>query len=341
MLIDKFLKIGRAFLGCQYPIMCGAMTWVSDPKLVSTIGNAGGFGLLAGGNTPVDIFEEQIIETQTLTNKPFGVNLITLAPVYESQLELVCKLGCPFVVFAGSIPKKSEIEKAKRCGAKVICFASTAPLAHSLIDRGADALILEGSEAGGHIGPVALSVLIQQILFSVDNVPIFIAGGIATGRMMAHLLMMGAAGIQMGTRFIMAEECVAHPKFKESFRKAKAKDAMATPQFDSRLPVIPVRALKNEGSIEFAKLQLELLSKLDTNLIDRHEAQYKVEEFWAGALRQAVIEGDVAKGSLMAGQSVGLVDKIQPLNEIIGEMVNDAESELQRLKGIFNREDTP
>jgi len=341
MLIDKFLEKGKAFLGCKYPIMCGAMTWVSDPKLVSTIGNAGGFGLLAGGNTPVDIFEEQIIETQELTDKPFGVNLITLAPVYESQLELVCKLGCPFVVFAGSIPKKSEIEKAKRCGAKVICFASTAPLAHSLIDRGADGLILEGSEAGGHIGPVALSVLIQQILFSVDSVPIFIAGGIATGRMMAHLLMMGAAGIQMGTRFIMAEECVAHAKFKETFRKAKAKDAMATPQFDSRLPVIPVRALKNEGTNKFAKLQLELLSKLDTNRIDRHEAQYKVEEFWVGALRQAVIDGDVAGGSLMAGQSVGLVDKIQPLNEIIGEMVNDAESELQRLRGIFNQEDAP
>ena len=341
MLIDKFLEKGKAFLGCKYPIMCGAMTWVSDPKLVSTIGNAGGFGLLAGGNTPVDIFEEQIIETQELTDKPFGVNLITLAPVYESQLELVCKLGCPFVVFAGSIPKKSEIEKAKRCGAKIICFASTAPLAHSLIDRGADGLILEGSEAGGHIGPVALSVLIQQILFSVDSVPIFIAGGIATGRMMAHLLMMGAAGIQMGTRFIMAEECVAHAKFKETFRKAKAKDAMATPQFDSRLPVIPVRALKNEGTNKFAKLQLELLNKLDTNRIDRHEAQYKVEEFWVGALRQAVIDGDVAGGSLMAGQSVGLVDKIQPLNEIIGEMVNDAESELQRLRGIFNQEDAP
>ncbi|MGB5745627.1 MAG: nitronate monooxygenase [Desulfobacterales bacterium] len=339
MLIDKFFKRGREFLGCQYPIMCGAMTWVSDPKLVSTIGNAGGFGLLAGGNTPVDIFKEQIIETQELTDRPFGVNLITLAPVYEAQLELVCKLGCQFVVFAGSIPKKSEIEKAKRCGARVICFAPTAPLAHNLIEKGADALILEGSEAGGHIGPVALSVLIQQILFNVDSVPIFIAGGIATGRMMAHLLMMGAAGIQMGTRFIMAEECVAHPKFKETFRKAKAKDAMATPQFDSRLPVIPVRALKNEGSLEFAKLQLELLGKLDNNLIDRHEAQYKVEEFWAGALRQAVIEGDVTRGSLMAGQSVGLVDKIQPLNEIIGEVVKDAESELQRLKGIFNRED--
>lgn len=340
MLIDKFFVSGRKFLGCKYPIMCGAMTWISDPKLVSTIGNAGGFGLLAGGNTPVDIFEEQIVETKGLTDKPFGVNLITLAPVYEDQLELVCKQGCPFVVFAGSIPKKSEIEKAKRCGARVICFAPTAPLARNLIERGADALILEGSEAGGHIGPVALSVLIQQILFNVDSVPIFIAGGIATGRMMAHLLMMGAAGIQMGTRFIMAEECVAHPRFKETFRRAKAKDAMATPQFDSRLPVIPVRALKNEGSLEFAKLQLKLLSELDNNLIDQHKAQHKVEEFWVGALRQAVIEGDVTRGSLMAGQSVGLVDKIQPLNEIISEIVNDAESELQRLKGIFNRKDS-
>jgi enoyl-[acyl-carrier protein] reductase II len=142
----------------------------------------------------------------------------------------------------------------------------------------------------------------------------------------------------MGTRFIMAEECIAHPKFKETFRKAKAKDAMASPQFDSRLPVIPVRALKNEGSQEFARLQLELLGKLDDNRIDRREAQFKVEEFWAGALRNAVIDGDVTSGSLMAGQSVGLVDRIQPLNEIIREMVNDAETELQKLNRIFNRE---
>jgi len=325
-------------LNCKYPIMCGAMTWVSDPQLVSAIGNAGGFGLLAGGNTPVDVFEKQIVETGELTEGPFGVNLITLAPVYHGQLDLVCKLGCPVVVFAGGIPRKSEIRKAKRCGAKIICFAPTAALAHKLIERGADALILEGLEAGGHIGPVALSVLIQQILFNVDTVPIFIAGGIATGRMMAHLLMMGAAGIQMGTRFVMAEECIAHPKFKETFRKAKAKDAIATPQFDSRLPVIPVRALKNEGSIEFARLQLELLNKLDENLIDRLEAQFKVEEFWVGALRRAVIDGDVARGSLMAGQSVGLVDKIQPLNDIIEEMVTEAERELQRLKTIFNQE---
>ena len=336
MLIDRFFGKGRKFLGCRYPIMCGAMTWVSDPQLVSAVGRAGGFGLLAGGNTPPELFKSQIEETRSLADAPFGVNLITLAPAYQGHLDLVCELGCEMVVFAGGIPKKNDIAKAKRCGARVICFASTAPLAHMLIDRGADALILEGSEAGGHIGPVALSVLIQQILFEVDSVPIFIAGGIATGRMMAHLLMMGAAGIQMGTRFVMSAECKAHPRFKKAFQKAKARDAMATPQFDSRLPVIPVRALKNKGSLEFAKLQIELLHKLDNHLIDRNEAQFEVERFWVGALRDAVIDGNVTRGSLMAGQSVGLVDEVKPLQAILDEMITDAETEIQRLKTLLS-----
>ena len=336
MLIDNFLIKGREFLGSKHPIMCGAMTWISDPKLVSTVGKAGGFGLLAAGNAPVEILKEQIDETTKSDNAPFGVNIITLAPAYKDHLNLICELGCEFVVFAGGIPKRREIQQAKNSGAKVICFASTAPLAHMLIERGADALILEGSEAGGHIGPVALSVLIQQILFEVDSVPIFIAGGIATGRMMAHLLMMGAAGVQMGTRFVMSEECTAHENFKEAFRRARARDAMATPQFDSRLPVIPVRALKNEGSIEFGKLQLELLHKLDNQLMDREQAQFEVERFWVGALKNAAIDGDVAKGSLMAGQSVGLVEQIKPLKGIIDEMIEDAESELQRLKPLFS-----
>lgn len=335
MLIERFIKKGKEFLGCKYPIMCGAMTWVSDPKLVSAVGTSGGFGLLAGGNAPVEVLKKEIIATRKMSDHPFGVNLITLAPGYESQLDLVCKMNCKVVVFAGGIPKKREIHRVKESGANAICFAPTAPVALKLIDSGADALILEGSEAGGHIGPVTLSILIQQILFQVDSVPIFIAGGIATGRMMASILMMGAAGIQMGTRFVMSEECIAHPKFKEVFRKANARDAVATPHFDSRLPAIPVRALKNEGTIEFAKLQLELLNRLDNQLIDRQKAQFEVEEFWVGALRKAVIDGDVTKGSLMAGQSVGLVDKIQPLKQIIDEMVEDAESELQRLKSIL------
>ncbi len=336
MLLDRFFEKGRDFLGCQYPIMCGAMTWVSDPKLVTAVGQAGGFGLLAGGNAPVEILKEQIDTTTRMSDHPFGVNIITLAPVYKDQLDMICDLGCKYIVFAGGIPKKKEIEQAKSCGARVICFAPTGPLALQLVDRGADALMLEGSEAGGHIGPVALSVLLQQILFEVDSVPIFIAGGIATGRMMAHLLLMGAAGVQMGTRFVMAEECIAHPNFKEVFRKAKARDAMATPQFDSRLPIIPVRSLKNAGTVEFGKLQLELLYKLDNQLIDRQTAQFEAEKFWVGALKDAVIDGDVDKGSLMAGQSVGLVDKIMPLQEIIKELMDDGEAELLRLKDQLN-----
>ncbi len=335
MLIDGFFKRGREFLGTRYPIMCGAMTWISDPRMVSCVCNAGGFGLLAGANAPSEVLREQILETRRMTRCPFGVNIITLAPAYADHLNLACELGCGFVVFAGGIPKKREIRQAKSAGAGTICFASTEALAMSLIERGADALILEGSEAGGHIGPVALSVLIQQILFQVDSVPIFIAGGIATGRMMAHLLMMGAAGIQMGTRFVLSTECSVHENFKEAFKRAKARDAVATPQFDSRLPVIPVRALKNEGTAEFGKLQLDLLNKLDAGRISREEAQFEAERFWVGALRKAAVEGDVTRGSLMAGQSVGLVDEIKPLKTIIDEMVAEGEAEMQRLNHLF------
>jgi enoyl-[acyl-carrier protein] reductase II len=336
MLIDQFFKRGQAFLGCRYPITCGAMTWISDYKLVGDVGEAGGFGFLAGGNTPLDLLEKEIRKLRDYSGKPFGVNLITVAPLYREQLRLVCDMECAIVMFAGSIPREPEIRRAQEAGAKVICFAPTAPLALRLIKMGADALMLEGSEAGGHIGPVSLTVLLQQILFQVADVPIFTAGGIATGRMMAHLLMMGAAGIQMGTRFVMSDECKVHPHFKETFRRAKARDAVATPQFDSRLPVIPVRALKNKGTLAFGKLQLSIMQKLKNKTIDIQEAQYEVENFWAGALKSAAIDGDVEKGSLMAGQSVGLADRIMPIKGIIEELVNDAETELQKLKQKLN-----
>ena len=336
MLINNFLIRGQEFLGCSYPIMCGAMTWISDYKLVGDIGNAGGFGFLAGGNTPVDILEKEIIALRKHSDKPFGINLITVSPIYKDQLKMVCDMKCDIIMFAGSIPREPEIRKAQDSGAKIICFAPTAPLAMRLIKMGTDALMLEGSEAGGHIGPVSLTVLLQEVLFKIDSVPIFAAGGIATGRLMAHLLMMGAAGIQMGTRFVMSEECKAHPDFKETFRKAKAKDAVATPQFDSRLPVIPVRALKNKGTDQFRKLQLKIMQQLNQDTIDQQQAQFDVENFWAGALREAAIEGKVHTGSLMAGQSVGLADKVMPIRDIIAELVQDAEKELQRLHGIFN-----
>lgn len=329
-ILDTFFSRGAAFLGVKYPVICGAMTWVSDHKLVGAISNVGGFGQLAGGNSPVEILRDEIEATRKVTDKPFGVNLITVAPNYQPQLDMVCEMGVSTIIFAGAIPKGKEIERAKDSGARVICFASTDALGHRLIHMGADALILEGSEAGGHIGPVSLMVLLQQILFKIDTVPIFTAGGIATGKMMAHMLMMGAAGIQMGTRFVMSDECNVHPAFKAAFRKAKARDAIATPQFDSRLPVIPVRALRNLSTVEFGKLQLRLLAEMDDGLMDQMTAQHEVEYFWMGGLRKAVVDGDVDTGSLMAGQSVGLVESVQPLSDIIDELRREGELTLQK-----------
>ena len=218
---------------------------------------------------------------------------------------------------------------AKETGAKVLCFASTVSIAERMIKFGADAIILEGSEAGGHIGHVSSVVLMQQVLFRfADQIPMFCAGGIATGKMIAHTLLMGAAGAQLGTRFVMTDECKVHPKFKEVFSKANARDAVSTPQFDSRLPVVAVRALRNKGTDEFGKLQLALLKKLEAGEIHRQEAQEQVEKFWIGALRKAAIDGDTDNGSLMAGQSVGLVDRIVPIKELVSELLTDAEAEL-------------
>ncbi|MCX7846985.1 MAG: nitronate monooxygenase [bacterium] len=328
--LDSLWSRGKELLAVQYPIMCGAMTWVSEPNLVSAVCEAGAFASLACGNMPPEELRRQIAETRRRTSRPFAVNLITVAPNYLQHLEVVIEEKLPVIIFAGSVPRDVEIEKAKASGAKVLAFASTDALAKRMIRFGVDGLILEGSEAGGHIGPVAGPILWQQILFRFsDQVPIFIAGGVATGKMMAHLLLMGAAGVQLGTRFVMTDECVAHPNFKEEFRRAQARDAMASPQFDSRLPVIPVRALKNKGTVEFGKLQIELLKKLDAGEIDRETAQLEVERFWIGALRRAVIEGDVEYGSLMAGQTVGLADEIMPVRMVIQELVTDAERELQ------------
>lgn len=329
LFVERYFKQGAEFLGVKYPIICGAMTWVSDPQLVATVSNSGCFASLAGGNTPVDILHKQIEETRTLTDKPFGVNLITLAPVYKDHIKLVEESKPDFVIFAGSFPRGNEVKRVKATGAKVMCFASTKSIAERMIRYGADALILEGMEAGGHVGHVSLSILLQQVLFEVEDVPIFVAGGIGSGKMCAHLLLMGASGIQMGTRFAVAQEANTHQKFKERFISANARDAIATPQIDSRLPVVAVRALKNNGHEQFNQLQLDLLKKLDAGEIGRMDAQLKVEEFWIGALRRAVVNGDVDYGSLMAGQSVGLVNKIQTVDEIIQEIIGDAERELR------------
>ena len=336
--MDRLMQKGRDFLNVRYPIICGAMTWVSEPKLVATVCNNGAFACLAGGNTPPEILKAQIAELRSLTDKPFAVNLITIAPAYHEHIALLKSLDnpVPYVVFAGSIPKKQEIDAIKETGAKVICFASTISIAERMIKSGADALVLEGTEAGGHIGHVSTTVLIQQLLFRFgETLPIFVAGGIATGRMAAHLLLCGAAGVQMGTRFVMTHECKAHPRFKEYFARANARDAMSTAQFDPRLPVVSVRVIRNHGTEEFTKLQLELVRKVSEGTMHRQEAQADLERFWVGSLRKAVVDGDVEYGSVMAGQSVGLMNEVTSVSELLEEIMRDGEAELQKIKNFF------
>jgi len=335
--LKNLFQKGSDFLECEYPIICGAMTWVSEPTLAAAVCEAGGFASLAGGNTPVDILREQIDDMRSKTDKSFGLNLITIAPSYKDHLKMLEDEKLPIVIFAGSFPKENEIAMAKESGAKVMCFASTLSIAERMVRFGADAIILEGSEAGGHIGHVSATVLLQQVLFPLrDKVPIFIAGGIATGNMIAHVMAMGACGVQLGTRFVMTDECIAHNNFKDAFRRANARDAMATPQYDSRLPVVAVRALKNAGLQRFGALQLNLIKQLEDGTINREHAQEEVERFWIGALRKAVVDGDVTEGSLMSGQSVGLVDKILPVRDLMDELLTDASKELEFVRDLFN-----
>ncbi len=247
---QKYWQRGRDFLRVDHPLIAGAMTWISTSGLVKAVADAGAFGVLAAGNMPADLLEREVRALQE-DGCNFAVNLITIAPNYLSHLEQVASWRVPYIVFAGSFPRQEEVRIAKASGAKVLCFASNDSIAERMIAYGADALILEGSEAGGHIGHVSTIVLIQQVLFNYPQLPVFVAGGIATGRMIAHLLLMGAAGVQMGTIFAMAEESPAHPLFKERYCKARAREAFATPQYSSALPVVAVRALKNKGSEEF------------------------------------------------------------------------------------------
>ncbi len=327
--IKKLMARGSEFLGVQYPILCGAMTWISEPSLVSSVSNHGCFGCLAGGNAPTDILLKNIQDTKNLTKNNFAVNLITIAPAYKEHLAMLKDVKVPFIIFAGSFPKEKEVEAAKATGAKVMCFASTVSIAERMMRFGADAIILEGSEAGGHIGHVSSVVLMQQVLYKfADQIPMFLAGGMATGKMMAHALLMGAAGVQLGTRFVMTKECNVNPKFKEVFIKANARDAVTTPQYDVKLPVVAVRALKNKGMEDFGKLQLKLLKELDAGTIHRQEAQEEVEKYWMGALRRAAVDGDIAMGSLMAGQSVGLVDREMSIQDMITELLSDGEKTL-------------
>jgi len=325
------LARGAAFLGSETAIICGAMSWVSERNLVAAVSNAGGFGLIACGAMPPALLDAEIVATRALTDQPFGVNLITMHPDLFELIAICGQHQVSHVVLAGGLPPAGSLDAIKATGAKVICFAPALAMAKKLIRSGVDALIVEGNEAGGHIGPVATSVLAQEILPEVaEQLPVFVAGGIGRGDAMAAYLDMGAAGVQLGTRFACATESIAHPNFKKAFFRAAARDAIASVQIDPRLPVIPVRALKNAGSEAFIAKQREVAKALDEGRIDMAAAQLEIEHYWAGALRRAVIEGDIDHGSLMAGQSVGMVTKEEPVADIINGLMAEAVAAYER-----------
>jgi len=325
------MQRGTDFLGCETAIMCGAMSWVSERNLVSAISNAGGFGVIACGAMTPDLLDTEIAETMKRTDKPFGVNLITMHPDLMELIAICGKHGVTHVVLAGGLPPKGSLEAIKETGAKVICFAPALSLAKKFVRSGVDAIVIEGMEAGGHIGPVSTSVLAQEILPEIaEQLPVFVAGGIGTGEMIAAYLEMGASGVQLGTRFVCAHESIAHPDFKKAFIRGNARDAITSVQVDPRLPVIPVRALKNKGTEEFTRKQIEVAKLLDSGAIEMGEAQLQIEHFWAGALRKAVINGDIEYGSVMAGQSVGMVKAEESVAEIIKSLVEQAETALAR-----------
>ncbi len=320
---------GTEFLGTEWAILGGAMSWISERHLVSAISNAGGFGVIACGAMPPELLDKEIEGTKAHTSKPFGVNLITMHPQLSELIDVCSKHEVTHVVLAGGLPPGGAIERIKGNGAKLIVFTPALALAKKLMRSGADALVIEGMEAGGHIGPVSTSVLAQEILPHVAaEIPVFVAGGIGRGEAIAAYLEMGAVGVQLGTRFVCAHECIAHANFKKAFLRASARDAIPSVQIDPRLPVIPVRALKNREMENFAAKQREVAQRLDDGAIEMAEAQLQIEHYWAGALRRAVIDGDVKSGSVMAGQSVGMVKREEPVAEIIAELVDEAAAAL-------------
>ena len=322
--LDAYWARGREFLGTRYAIMGGAMSWVSERNLVAAISNAGGFGVVACGSLTPDQLAAEIDGVYERCDKPFGVNIIVMHPELDALVATCVERSVGHVVLAGGMPPKRTIETLKEAGTRVVAFAPTLPLARRLAKQGIDALIIEGMEAGGHIGPVSTNVLAQEVLPHFDAVPVFVGGGIGRGDAVALYLAMGAAGCQLGTRFVCATESIAHPRFKQAMIRANARDARLSVQVDPDFPVIPVRAVANKATERFEAFQRETITRYRQGELELGAARLAIEHFWAGALRRAAIEGDIEDGSLMAGQSVGMVTSEQSTKEIIAELVDQA-----------------
>jgi enoyl-[acyl-carrier protein] reductase II len=319
-------KAGCAFLGSEYTIMGGAMSWVSDHSLVAAICNAGGFGVIASGAlTPAEL-EAEIVATRARTDRTFGVNLITFDQNLAGQLEVCLDHRVSHIVLGGGMPSSDLIAAAKRAGAKIVGFAASLQMGQRAIRSGAEALIVEGHEAGGHVGPVSTNVLVQEIMPLMSQVPVFVAGGIGRGEMIAHFIALGAAGCQLGSRFVCAHESRVHPAVKAAYIRASGRDATLSPQLDPSFRIIPVRAIANKATAAFIEKQRTAIAQVQAKEISAAEAQVQIENFWAGRLRRAVFEGDAEYGSLMAGQSIGFVTREDSVANIVGQLVDEAET---------------
>ncbi|MDR3156205.1 MAG: nitronate monooxygenase family protein [Holosporaceae bacterium] len=323
--INKLMERGRELLGSKYALLGGAMTWISDANLVSAMANRGMFGVLASGAMDGIVLSREVASTQLKTPYNFGVNIILMNPHLHDLVDVCGAAHVSHIVFAGGIPDKTIIDKSHSYGMRVFAFAPILSIAKRLFKHGIDALILEGNEAGGHVGSVSTMVLIQDILLNMKEYPIVVAGGILRGEVFASLLQLGAVACQMGTIFACSRESGAHPNFKRAFLQAKGRDAATPVQLHKKFSIAPVRAIANRATEEFVEKQREIIARFERGEISAEDGQLMLEHFWVGALRIAVKDGNVDRGSLMSGQIVQLITKEKSLSEIISDIMNEAE----------------
>jgi enoyl-[acyl-carrier protein] reductase II len=308
----------RKLLGIEYPILQGGMAWVADAKLASAVSNGGGLGVIAAGSMPPDLLEKEIRKVKSLTDKPFGVNIMLLSPTAEEAVEVVARERVPVVTTGAGSPGK-VIERLKPLGTKILPVIASVAHAKRVARQGADAVIAEGMEAGGHIGEITSMVLVPQIVDTVE-IPVIAAGGIADARAVVAAFALGAEGVQVGTRFACCLESTAHDAYKREIIKARDRSTVVT----GRTTGHPVRCIQNKFTKEFEELEKRGIAVKD------------LEEFGTGRLRAAVKEGDVEWGSVMAGQSAALVQSVEPAEKIIREMFQQTTEVLQSLeKNLF------
>ena len=298
-------------LGIEYPIIQGGMAWVAEYHLAAGVSNAGGLGLIGAASAPAEWVREQIREAKKLTDKPFGVNIMLMSPYAEDVAKVVAEEGVKVVTTGAGSPEK-YMKMWKEAGIKVIPVVASVALARRMERVGADALVAEGMESGGHIGAQTTMTLVPQIVDAV-NIPVIAAGGIADGRGFAAARMLGADAVQMGTRFIVSKESIVHEAYKERVLKARDIDSEVTGMSTGH----PVRCLRNQMTREYLKLEKEGASFEELELMT------------LGTLRKAVVEGDVTRGTVMAGQSAGLVKQEQTCSEMIEEIMDQAKKLLK------------